>query len=128
MGNKSKSGGAEAQSSNYKNSKRWESNRKRKLLKAQKAQPNNLQIAEALKNIKYRRKTPTTKFWSPTRRRIAELFKLFTGSVNTEMFSNNEKLATAALLARSNIVLKKTPGFSENTMFSIGARLSNQGT
>lgn len=128
MGNKSKSGGAEAQSSNYKNSKRWESNRKRKLLKAQKAQPNNLQIAEALKNIKYRRKTPTTKFWSLTRRRIAELFKLFTGRVNTEMFSNNEKLATAALLARSNIVLKKTPGFSENTMFSIGARLSNQGT
>ena len=127
MGNKSKSSGAEAQSSNYKNSKRWESNRKRKLLKAQKQHPNNLQIAEALKNIKYRRKTPTTKFWSPTRVRMAELFKLFTGKVNVEMFSNNEKLATAALLARSNIELKKTPGFSENAMFSIGARLSSQG-
>lgn len=128
MANKSKSGGAEAQSSNYKNAKRWESNRRRKLLKAQKQHPNNLQIAEALKNIKYRRKTPTTSFWNPTRMNIAKLFKLFTGKVNVEMFSNNEKLATAALLARSNTVLTKTPGFSENTMFSIGARLSNQGS
>lgn len=127
MGNKSKSGGAEAQSSSYKNSKRWESNRKRKLLRALKQHPNNTQIEEALKNIKYRRKTPTTRFWSPSRVRIAALFKLFNGKVNPEMFSTNEKLATAALLARSNVQFKKTPGFNENTMFSIGARLEGQG-
>ncbi len=127
MGNKSKSSGAEAQSSNYKNSKRWESNRKRKLLRALKRSPNNLQIEEALKNIKYRRKTPTTKFWSPSRVRIAGLFKLFGNRVNVDIFSNNEKLANSALLARSNVEVKKHPGFSEHTMFTIAARLDNQG-
>jgi len=37
------------------------------LLKLQKEQPNNLQIAEALKDIKYRRKTPNTAQWSKTK-------------------------------------------------------------
>jgi IS30 family transposase len=53
--------------SNYKANSRWKTNRERKLKKLQKLQPNNPQIAEALKNMVYRRKTPgTVGQWSKT--------------------------------------------------------------
>lgn len=55
----------------YKSSKRMESNRKRKLERALKKNPENEQIVQALKNIGYRRKTPTTSHWS--HQKIAEV-------------------------------------------------------
>lgn len=125
MSNKSKSGGAQAQSSNYKTSKRWETNRKRKLLRALKRNPGNAeQINAALANIYYRRKTPTNRFWNSTRRQQAELFKLVQGAVNMDMFSNNEKVSGPAIMMHGNHKLQKFQGFSENTMFSIGVRAS----
>lgn len=68
--------------SRAKSAKIWETNRLRRLKRALKRNPENTeQIAKAMLNIKYRRKTPTTKVWSATKRRIAELFKKFTGKV-----------------------------------------------
>ena len=123
MGNKSKSSGAQAQSSNYKTSKRWETNRKRKLLRALKRNPGNAeQINAAMGNIRYRRKPPTNRFWSSTRRQQAELFKLVQGAVNMDMFSNNEKVSGPAIMLHGKHKLQKFQGFSENTMFSIGVR------
>lgn len=55
----------------YKNQNRFATNRKRKLLKLQKQQPNNEQITIAIANIKYRRKTPGTAMFSKTK--IAQL-------------------------------------------------------
>lgn len=55
----------------YKSQNRFSTNRKRKLLKLQKEQPNNEQITTALATIKYRRKTPNTAQFSKTK--IAQL-------------------------------------------------------
>lgn len=51
----------------YKSQNRFATNRKRKLLKLLKEQPNNAQIPVALENIKYRRKTPGTPHFSKTK-------------------------------------------------------------
>lgn len=61
----------------YQNTNRQATNRKRKLERLLKKFPNNLQLVEALKNIKYRRKTPKTTQWSHTSKSTAELFKKF---------------------------------------------------
>ena len=113
----------ESQAASYKGTKRWETNRKRKLLRAQKLYPNNEQIAVALKNLHYRRKTPTTPIWSSTRRKIAMLVKEFKGRVDINIFSANEKVSIPAMLTpgpRSVSVQKSNT--SEFNMFSIGTR------
>jgi hypothetical protein len=102
---KGSSKGAQASYSNYKSQSRFAANRKRKLLKAQKAQPNNLQIAEALKNIKYRRKTPGTSMWSHT--------KIAFASMKSE-YNKKEKLP------------KMHPS-EEKKMFSLGVRAKMEG-
>ena len=61
----------------YKTSQKWAVNRKKKLLKAQKAAPNNEQIATALKVISYRRKTPKSPHWSHQAKRQVALAKTF---------------------------------------------------
>ena len=62
-----------------------EANRKIKLLKLLKQQPNNEQIKDALTNIKYRRKKPKTQEWSKTAIRLAKLFKQFSGRADREL-------------------------------------------
>lgn len=64
---KSASKGKQAAYAAYKSQNRFVTNKKRKLLKTQKAQPNNEQVAEALKNIRWTRKTPGTAIWSHTK-------------------------------------------------------------
>lgn len=61
----------------YKASNRQAVNRKRKLTKLLKEFPNNEQIAAALKNISYRRRTPKTSVWSHTSKAWAQTKKLF---------------------------------------------------
>lgn len=61
----------------YKSQNRFAANRKRKLLKLQKQQPNNEQITAALANIKYRRKTPGTQMFTKTDIKVAMLKKEF---------------------------------------------------
>lgn len=106
--------------SNYKANSRWKTNRERKLKKLLKLQPNNAQIAEALKNITYRRRTPgTTGQWSKTNIEIAKLFKLFTGRADPGLFSSNEKVRSAAVSLRGNRQIKPVEG---KVSFQLGTR------
>lgn len=107
--------------SNYKASSKWQSNRKRKLLKQLKLQPNNEQVKDALVNIKYRRKTPSQKaMWSKTNIRTAKLFKLFTGKASVDLFSSNPKTQAFALMQKTdNTHRVKVDG---KVSFSLGAR------
>lgn len=61
----------------YKAQNRQAVNRKRKLLKLQKDQPNNKQITSALLTIGYRRNTPKTPKWSHSAIKAAILEKKF---------------------------------------------------
>lgn len=61
----------------YKATNKFATNRKRKLLKLQKEQPNNEQIAVALGNISYRRATPKASMWSHTSKEYAQVLKSF---------------------------------------------------
>lgn len=97
MANKSRSKTAENYSAQYKSSKKWETNRKRKLERVLKEQPENQQIKDALKSILYRRKTPNTREWSASWIRTAKLFKLFTGKFDREIMSSNDKVASEAM-------------------------------
>ena len=97
MANKSRSKTAENYSAQYKSSKKWETNRKRKLERVLKEQPENQQIKDALKSMMYRRKTPNTREWSASWIRTAKLFKLFTGKFDREIMSSNDKVASEAM-------------------------------
>lgn len=97
-----------------------EANRKRKLLKLLKEQPNNEQIKDALTNIKYRRKTPKTQEWSKTDIQTAKLFKMFTGRADWDLFSSNPKVQAAAIARHSTKDFRNLP--EGKVSFSLGAR------
>jgi hypothetical protein len=107
----------------YQTSKRWETNRIKRLKRALKKNPENTQIETALKDVNYRRKTPKTHMWSKTNIRKAMLFKEFTGGFNKDIMSSNEKLVMPALM---------TPGWkskkfvipTNGSMFAIGLRIT----
>lgn len=82
----------------YKNSRTWEKNRRKKLMRALKRNPENGTIEAALGSIVYRRKTPSTQVWSATERRTAYLFKKFTGQFSRDIFHTNDKISAAALM------------------------------
>ena len=75
--NKSTGSGKSAQAARYKVERKWESNRLKKLTRALKKNPENIQIEEAIKNIAYRRKTPKTPVWSHTSKADAQRAKRF---------------------------------------------------
>jgi len=105
----------------YKSSTRWATNRKIKLTRILKQQPNNEQIKDALANIKYRRHTPTTKtVWSHSNIRVAKLFKEFTGRASADLFSSNPKVQFAALMYRPDA--DKWGVIEGRVNFSLGAR------
>jgi hypothetical protein len=101
-----------------------EANRKQKLLKLLKQQPNNEQIKDALVNIKYRRKTPKNKEWSKTDIQTAKLFKLFTGRADWDLFSSNPKVQAAAIAMHSKKDFRNLP--EGKVSFSLGARAHNK--
>lgn len=83
----------------YQAQNRQASNRKRKLEKLLKENPDNLEIKAALNNIGYRRRTPKNNVWSHSSKAAAKLAKLFVS------------------------VLDKTqPRISEKEMFKLSAR------
>lgn len=128
MANKSGGPSKVAQGLNYKNSKRWSSNRRRKLEKLWLQYPNNKQIEQALNTeFKYRRRIPTVRFWSSTRRNLATLFKRFKGVVHQDLFSNNEKLSVPALLLKGPYSNHKGHSANEKTMFQLGTRVHTGG-
>lgn len=77
---------------------RTQANRKRRLQKLLKAQPNNTQLQNALLEVGTPRKKPANPQWSHTMIREAKLFKLFTGSVPKDIFSSNDKVREQARL------------------------------
>jgi hypothetical protein len=76
MANKT-SKGQEGYYARYKSSGQFIKNRRLKLERVLKKQPNNEQVKQALKDIHYRRKAPKTVQWSKTRIREAVVAKLF---------------------------------------------------
>lgn len=106
----------------YKSSSKWASNRKRKLQKQLKLQPNNAkQIETAIGNISYRRSTPKTKQWSHNSIALAKLFKQFCGRAPIELFSSNPKIQAPALQAIDpNRQYHNLP--TEKVSFSLAAR------
>ncbi len=111
----------QAYSALYKSSTRWATNRKIKLTRLLKQQPNNEQIKDALANIKYRRHTPNGKtVWSHGNIRLAKLFKEFTGRASVDLFSSNPKVQSAALAYRPDWENVKV--IEGKVSFSLGAR------
>lgn len=71
----------------YERESRWAVNRRRKLNRHLKKQPNDTVAAKALDNISYRRRKPTTRLWRGTRKAEAQLlasFKLKQGDTITK--------------------------------------------
>lgn len=127
---KQKGTGRKAAATQYKASRTWEKNRKRKLERTLKKQPTNEQVKMALKDINYRRKTPGKPVWSHSMISTAKLFKEFCGRVDFDIFSPDEKKRGAALQARGiyselPVSKKKAHTGREPGMFSIEARLIN---
>jgi len=99
---------------------RTEANRKRRLLRTLKAQPNNLQVQHALLDTGTKRKAPVTSQWSHTTIRLAKLFKEFCGRAPKELFSSNPKVQQAAQSIPYTRVYTNLP--QGKVDFSIGAR------
>lgn len=84
----------------YQANKRCETNRKRKLEKRLKDNPNDTCVINALKNIKYRRRTPKAPHWSHTSKAWAGTKKAFAENAvkmdhPKNMFSIKERLRTS---------------------------------
>lgn len=125
MANKSSSKSAEAYYARYKTEKRWETNRLKRLERALKRDPNNAtQIELAMKGMVYRRKTPTTRVWSSSKRNMAVLFKRFTGNAAPALFSSNEKVSGPALLVSGKFPRAGTTNWV--LMGSLGVRARNK--
>ena len=99
---------------------RTQANRKRRLQRTLKQQPDNLQVQNALLEVGRQRKAPITKQWSHTAIRLAKLFKEFTGRAPKELFSSNPKVQQAAMSTPSTKLFLNLP--QGRVDFSIGAR------
>jgi hypothetical protein len=99
---------------------RTQANRKRRLQRTLKAQPNNVQVQNALLEVGSKRKAPTNPQWSHSAIRLAKLFKEFTGRAPKELFSSNPKVAQAAMTVPSTKEFVNLP--KGKVDFSIGAR------
>ena len=99
---------------------RTQANRKRRLTKLLKSQPNNTQLQNAVLEAGTQRKKPTTPQWSHSNIRLAKLFKEFTGRAHKDLFSSNPKVQQAALSTPGTKVFDKLP--QGKVDFSIGAR------
>lgn len=99
---------------------RTQANRKRRLQRTLKSQPNNTQVQNALLEVGRQRKAPVTPQWSHTAIRLAKLFKEFTGRAPKELFSSNPKVAQAALTTPSTKQFLNLP--QGKVDFSLGAR------
>ena len=75
MGTKKSSASDKNQHLRYKTNQTWAKNRRSKLEKVLKEQPNNLQVQQALKNISYRRRTPQSSHWTSSKIQDVKLLK-----------------------------------------------------
>jgi len=102
---------------------RTEANRKRRLERTLKAQPNNKQVQVALSEGRgHKRKTPNNPFWSHTMIREARLFKEFTGRMDVSVFSSTEAVRSNARLRLTREDWRQVKLPEGRVDFSIGAR------
>lgn len=99
---------------------RTQANRKRRLQRTLKAQPENKQVQNALLEVGNQRKAPNTPQWSHGNIRLAKLFKYFSGRAPKELFSSNPKVVQAALSTPSTKLFVDLP--QGKVDFSLGAR------
>lgn len=99
---------------------RTQANRKRRLERTLKAQPNNKQVQLALLDTGSKRKAPNSPQWSHTAIRLAKLFKEFSGRAPKELFSSNPKVQQAAMSVPSTKLFINLP--QGKVDFSIAAR------
>lgn len=131
MANKPKSKSRESYSALYKSSKRETTNRKKKLLKLAKLQPNNEQITKALLDLdKPHRVAPKVPHWSASMIATAKLVKEFAGKVHKDYFSPDEKKRAEArrvsFLPEDTAKVKPVRGYQYG-MFSIAKRIEAKG-
>lgn len=125
--------GQEGYYARYKSGNVHAKNRRAKLERQLKLQPNNEQVKQALKDINYRRKTPGANAWSHSEIALAKLLRSFGSVFNREMFNSNPKVAGEALRQmaskRSDFKLPKqvVDSISNKAMFSLKARLKAGG-
>lgn len=118
------SSSAERYYSAYKSNKTWEVNRKARLQRTQKAQPLNEQVAQALKGMVYRRKTPTKSMWSHSAKAAAQLYKQFSGRFDMNILSSDPKLQHAATQIPSKREIVAVANTSQYaSFFAMGARI-----
>lgn len=118
-----KSKSAEAYRTRYKANKTWEANRKRKLERTLKKQPNNEQVKNALKGMVYRRKTPGEHGWMASQIAVAKLWKKMTGWFDRGIFHPDPKVSQAAMSRPSTLNHIKEPVSEFKSFFSLEARL-----
>lgn len=106
----------------YKTTRKWEANRKRRLEKTLRAQPNNKQVQAALKSLVYRRRTPTNRVWSASWIRAAKIIKLFEGRFDPQIMSSNPDVARSALQKNSQNKDFVLPPVTTKNYFSLEAR------
>lgn len=99
---------------------RTQANRKRRLERTLKQQPENKQVQNALLETGSQRRAPVTPQWSHSAIRLAKLFKEFSGRAPKELFSSNPKVVQAALTTPSTKQFTNLP--QGKVDFSIGAR------
>lgn len=119
----------------YKTSGRIASNRKRRLERALKRNPENEQIRIALKGgLGQRRQTPKVEVWSHSEIRMAQLFKEVQGNFNMDILSRNEKLSAPALMSAGKLgkqvseersKKKRVKGYDFAAAFHLGTRVAS---
>lgn len=111
--------------SQYKANKTWEVNRKRRLARTLKEQPTNVQVKDAMSGMVYRRKTPNTRQWSASAKRIAQMYKKVTGIFHKDILSSDPKLQLAAtkLQQTGRQVLPIVHSMRYPSFFALGNRL-----
>lgn len=109
----------------YKNSNRLVKNKTAKLEKLLKENPNNKELEVALKNVRRRRNTPKTPYWSSSMIRIATVVKKFTGVFDRNYFSTDPDLFHAAIckINKNKIEGGTKIASPKGSMFSIGERI-----
>jgi len=105
---KAKRGGKSytAQYASYKSGGKEAKNRLAKLTRLAKEQPNNTQIAAALKDIHRRRDTPKVAHWSHQAIALAKVVKYFKGKFDKGWFSADPLLHAAATHVRNEKIFE----------------------
>lgn len=99
MAGKKTSKGKELFYARYKSSGTYAKNKKARIARAIKRDPNNAALKNHLLDINYSRKTPGADTWSASGIALAKIFKEFCGNFNKGILSSNPKQASEALHA-----------------------------